>query len=169
MTPQEILVGQEAFIARLRRHRERNRVPLEEIASTLRLKPEWLQAFERNDLTDWPRGLYARAWIRGYATVIGLDPIDTVDEFCRLFPHGDRRAGRTVVEVADLVAQPSEYRDDMAPEPDRRNSPEAIPVAPTPPAWPIAVARAVYQLWIRWMPAVTSRRADPGSARRATP
>jgi cytoskeletal protein RodZ len=86
MTPQE------TFITRLRRHRERNRISLDEIVSATRIKREQLEAFESGDLTVWPRGIYARAWIRGYAGVIGLDPSDTVDEFCRLFPQGDRRA-----------------------------------------------------------------------------
>lgn len=118
MTPQE------TFIVRLRRHRERNRIPLAEIASETRVKPELLEAFERGDLSEWPRGLYARAWMRGYASAIGLDPIDTVDEFCRLFPQGDRRAGGTVQEIAAIVAHASEYRDEFSHEDRRRTSPQ---------------------------------------------
>ena len=120
MTSQETFVAQETFIARLRRHRERNQISIQQIAITTRVKPELFEAFERNDLSGWPRGLYARAWIRGYATVVGLDAIDTVDEFCRLFPQGDRRMATTVQEVAAIVAHPSEYREDIAPEHDRR-------------------------------------------------
>lgn len=107
MTPQEIFVG------RLRRHRERNQISLDDIASDTRIKRELLDAFERNDLSEWPRGLYARAWIRGYASSIGIDAIDTVDEFCRLFPQGDRRARPTITEIAAIVASPSEYRDEF--------------------------------------------------------
>src|SRR6185436_7873879 len=70
-------------------------------------------AFESGDLTAWPRGIYARAWIRGYADVIGLDPIDTVDEFCRLFPQGDRRAEGTFRDFAAIVAHPSTYQDEI--------------------------------------------------------
>ena len=70
----------------------------------------------------WPRGIYARAWIRGYATVIGLDPIDTVDEFCKLFPQGDRRAQGTFRDFAAIVAHNSEYRDEFEGEYDRRRS-----------------------------------------------
>ena len=55
MTPQE------QFIARLRRHRERNHVSLDEIVSQTRIKREQLEAFERGDLDSWPRGIYARA------------------------------------------------------------------------------------------------------------
>ena len=80
---------QEMFVTRLRRHRTRSRVPIEEIATTLRIRPELIEGLENNDLTGWPRGLYSRAWIRAYALAVDLDPIDTVDEFCRLFPQGD--------------------------------------------------------------------------------
>ena len=66
-----------------------------QIARDTRIKRDLLEAFERNDLSEWPRGLYARAWMRAYATAVGLDAIDTVDEFCRLFPHGDRRMQST--------------------------------------------------------------------------
>ena len=114
MTPQE------TFIARLRRHRERNRVSLDEIASHTRIKREQLEAFERGDLDTWPRGIYARAWIRGYAGVIGLDPIDTVDEFCKLFPQGDRRAEGTFRDFAAIIAHASTYEDEFEAEYDRR-------------------------------------------------
>jgi transcriptional regulator with XRE-family HTH domain len=113
MTPQE------TFVTRLRRYRQRNQVSLEEIAQQTNVKQELLEALESNDLSEWPRGLYARAWIRAYATAVGLDPVDTVDEFCRLFPHGDRRAKGTIREIAAIVAAPSEYRDDIAHD-DRR-------------------------------------------------
>ena len=165
MTSQETFVAQETFIARLRRHRERNQISIQQIAITTRVKPELFEAFERNDLSGWPRGLYARAWIRGYATVIGLDAIDTVDEFCRLFPQGDRRMATTVQEVAAIVAHPSEYREDIAPELDRRRSTDAMPA----PSWYVALARSAYQLLSRVAPPLTTRRAGHDSARRATP
>src|SRR5258708_36526131 len=105
MTPQETL------IARVRRHRERNRISLEEIVRETRIKREQLEAFERGDLEVWPRGIYARAWIRGYASIVGLDPIDTVDEFCKLFPQGDRRVEGTFREFSAIIAHPSTYQD----------------------------------------------------------
>jgi len=139
---------QETFVARLRRHRERNHVPLDEIVSETRVKREMLEAFERNDLSEWPRGLYARAWIRAYASAIGLDPIDTVDEFCRLFPHGDRRTGGTVQEIAAIVAHESEYRDEFGHEVDRRHGAPEINVLPRR-AWHMGFAQGVRQLWTR--------------------
>lgn len=114
MTPQE------AFVTRLRRHRQKVRVSLDEIAADIRIKKPLLEAFEKNDLSAWPSGLYARAWVRAYASVVGLDPEDTVEEFCRLFPNGDRRSQPTIEEIAAIVASTSQYRDDFDPSSNRR-------------------------------------------------
>jgi hypothetical protein len=115
MTPQE------TFVTRLRRHRERNRIALEDIAAETRVKKELFEALEVNDLSAWPRGLYARAWIRTYACAVGLDPIDTVDEFCRLFPQGDRRGHATMQDIAAIVATAGEFKDEF-PHVERRQS-----------------------------------------------
>jgi transcriptional regulator with XRE-family HTH domain len=156
MTPQE------TFVTRLRRHRQRARVSIEEIAANLRVRPELVEAMEKNDLSAWPRGLYARAWIRGYALVVDLDPVDTVEEFCRLFPQGDRRAGGTIQEIASIVASPSEYRDEFShPEGGRRSSdPPAAKEAR--PAWHAFVTQPGRALWNRLTgaePAFRNRRA----------
>ena len=141
MTPQE------TFISRLRRHRERNHISLEEIVSRTRIKREQLEAFERGDLESWPRGIYARAWVRGYASVIGLDPIDTVDEFCKLFPHGDRRAQPTFRDFAAIIAHASTYQDEFehVADNDRRRSTPQVNV-PSSPTWRDQMARLVRSL-----------------------
>ena len=66
MTPQE------AFVTRLRRHRERQRVSIDDISRQTRIKPEQIEAFEAGDLTTWPRGIYARSWVRGYAECVEI-------------------------------------------------------------------------------------------------
>jgi hypothetical protein len=136
MTPQE------TFVTRLRRHRQRHRIAIEQIAADTRVKPELLEAFERNDLSAWPRGVYARAWIRAYATAVGLDPMDTVDEFCRLFPHGDRRVHSTIEEIAAIVAHPSEYLPEVPPDQERRRGPRAAAAAVRMP-WHVAASQAL--------------------------
>lgn len=142
MTPQE------TFVTRLRRHRERHRMSLDDIAVTTRIKREMLDAFERSDLTAWPRGVYARAWVRAYASVVGLDPVDTVDEFCRLFPQGDRRAGGTLQAMAAIVAHPSEYRDELGHAVDRRGRTPRLNMLPKP-AWHAPLTRPLQALWLR--------------------
>jgi hypothetical protein len=139
MTPQE------TFIAHLRRHRERNHISLDEVVSRTRIKREQLEAFERGDLETWPRGIYARAWVRGYASVIGLDPIDTVDEFCKLFPQGDRRAEGTFRDFAAIIAHASTYQDEFEAEHDRRRPAPQVN-APQPSAWRQQMTRLVRSL-----------------------
>jgi transcriptional regulator with XRE-family HTH domain len=134
MTPQE------TFVTRLRRHRERNRISLDEIASETRLRKDMLEALERNDLSAWPKGLYARAWIRTYSCAVGLDPIDTVDEFCRLFSNGDRRGHATMQDIAAIVATASEFRDEFAVV-ERRGT-GAAPIQRRPTTWQATVAEA---------------------------
>lgn len=135
------------FVSRLRRERLRNKIALDDIATQNRIKVELLEAFENNDLTDWPRGLYARAWVRAYAVAVGLDPADTVDEFCRLYLHGDRRARSTIREIASITATDSEYRDDIGHEERRRGAPGQSRQRPT--AWHARVGNAVKALRIR--------------------
>lgn len=137
MTPQE------TFVTRLRRHRERNRISLDEIAAATLVKKELFEALEANDLSAWPKGLYARAWVRTYACAVGLDPIDTVDEFCRLFPHGDRRGHATMQDIAAIVATVGEFKDEF-PHNERRQSVLRAQAAAAPrrPAWQTAVLDA---------------------------
>jgi hypothetical protein len=137
---------QETFVTRLRRQRMRARVSIEQIADSLRIKPEIIAAFENNDLSEWPRGLYSRAWVRAYALAVDLDPVDTVDEFCRLFPQGDRRAGGTIQEFAAIVASPSEYRDEHA-HPEGRRASDQQPASA--PAWHAFVTQPSRALWTR--------------------
>ena len=155
---------QETFVTRLRRHRQRNGISLDEIATDTRVKRELLEGLERNDLSDWPKGLYARAWIRAYASAVGLDPIDTVDEFCRLFPQGDRRAQSTIQEIASIVAEPSGYRDEFDhPEDRRQNRAPQINMLPAP-AWHAPLTQAARALWLR-----VSAAAAPHLRTRRTP
>jgi transcriptional regulator with XRE-family HTH domain len=149
------------FVAHLRRERQRRGISLDEIATATRVKRELLEAFENNDLTDWPRGLYARAWVRGYALAVGLDPADTVDEFCRLYLHGDRRARTTIREIASIAASDSEYRDEFDHEERRRMAGQVEPPrSPHGQFWRTLRGR-VTALWL-------SAFARPGRAPRTS-
>jgi hypothetical protein len=138
MTPQE------AFVTRLRRNRERWGVPLADIAAATRVKPELFEAFERGDLSSWPRGLYARAWVRAYALAVGVDPFETVEEFCRLFPNGDRRAQAMMEEIASIVASSSGYRDEFN-HVDRRDPVPQVK-GTMKPSWRESATHAVLRL-----------------------
>ena len=83
---------QDAFGPNLRRIRIQRGVSLEQIALATKVSAALWAGLERNDLSRWPTGIYARGFVREYARAIGVDVESTVDEFCRSFPQGDRRA-----------------------------------------------------------------------------
>jgi transcriptional regulator with XRE-family HTH domain len=113
----------ETFGPRLRSERERRGITLETIALVTNVSIELWQGLERNDFSRWPSGIFARAFMRDYAKAVGLDADETVDEFCRLFPNGDRRANRVIRAQAELIGHTPEYRDFSLPDGvDRRAS-----------------------------------------------
>ena len=107
------LSERDAFGPNLRRWRVRKGVSLDEIARQTRVAVDLWEGLERNDFSAWPSGIYARAYIREYAAAIGVDPDDTVDDFCRSFPQGDRRAERIVRGAADIVGHDLAWQDDV--------------------------------------------------------
>ncbi len=88
----------DSFGLRLRAARERRGIALESIMATTKVPVAVWQAMERNDFSNWPSGLFARAYIRDYARLVGLDPEEVVEEFCRYFPNGDRHRDTLVGE-----------------------------------------------------------------------
>jgi transcriptional regulator with XRE-family HTH domain len=109
-----------AFGPNLRRIRVQRGISLAQIADATRISVQLLDGLERNDLTGWPRGIYARAYVRQYAYAIDVDPDTTVDEFCRWFPQGDRRAEAVVRGHAEIVDHKLAWQDRPAGEVERR-------------------------------------------------
>jgi transcriptional regulator with XRE-family HTH domain len=115
----------DTFGPRLRSERERRGISLETIAVVTNVSIDLWQGLERNDFSRWPTGLFARAFVRDYAKALGLDADEVVDEFCRLFPTGDRRADRLIRAQAELIGHDPEYRDEARMIPggvDRRSA-----------------------------------------------
>ena len=100
---------------RLRRLREQRGISLEAIAAATKVDVELWSAMERNDFSRWPSGVFARAFVREYARRIGANPEETVNEFCRWFPKGDRRRGRIIREKAEFLGISTQWSDDQAP------------------------------------------------------
>ncbi len=106
-------MSQQAFGPNLRRIRIQKGISIDQIATATKVSADLLTGLERNDFSRWPVGSYARAFVRQYAYAIGVDPDSTVDEFCRWFAEGDRRAERTIREQATIVGQESvNYQDE---------------------------------------------------------
>jgi len=113
----------DTFGPRLRSERERRGISIDTIVTVTKVGGDLWRGLERNDLSKWPSGIFARAFVRDYAKAVGLDADEVVDEFCRLFPAGDRRAVKIIKAQAELIGHdPSEVEDTslLPPEGDRR-------------------------------------------------
>ena len=121
----------EAFGPNLRRLRVQRGISIPDIVSATNVSATLWDGLERNDLSRWPTGIYARSYVRSYAKAIGVDPESTVDEFCRCFPHGDRRAALVIRGQAEIVGHNDlQWRDHIPPavgDVDRRGEPTAEP------------------------------------------
>jgi transcriptional regulator with XRE-family HTH domain len=134
----------DTFGLRLRVARERRGVSLAEISAKTKVPVAVWEAMERNDFSRWPSGLFARAYVRDFAGLAGLDPVETVDEFCRHFPNGDRRRGDLIRGQAEALNIPSGYEGDDPPaEGDRRLPASAPAERPRPFRASLPVLRAL--------------------------
>jgi transcriptional regulator with XRE-family HTH domain len=116
----------------LRRERERAGITLDTIASRTKVARALLEGLERNDVSRWPGGIFRRAFVRGYANQVGLDPDYIVALFVRAFPEasasGPLSSGqsappleRATARAAGLAAnrQEASLRLTLAPEVSR--------------------------------------------------
>jgi len=127
--------ARDAFGPNLRRQRIQRGVSLEQIAEATKVSASLWAGLERNDFSRWPSGIYARSYVRDYAAAIGADPEATVDEFCRWFPQGDRRAAPTIRGHAEIIGHALDWRDEppaTALHGERRGSPSNAPPAAKP-------------------------------------
>ena len=76
----------ESFGTRLRQERERRHIDLATIAADTKVKVALFEGLERDDVSRWPSGIFRRAFIRAYATAVGIDPEPLVREFLERFP-----------------------------------------------------------------------------------
>jgi len=104
------------FGERLRLHREQRQISLESVAAQTKIKLSLLEAFERDDLSHWPLGLFGRSYVRAYAQAVGLDPAETVREFLERHP-----------DSTDSPSILSEVRQ-LAPEKNSRRPPTRLEV-----------------------------------------
>jgi transcriptional regulator with XRE-family HTH domain len=65
----------------LRRERERRGITLRTISDQTKVSVSLLEGLEADDLSRWPGGIFRRAFVRGYAGAIGLEPDEIVRRF----------------------------------------------------------------------------------------
>ena len=92
----------DSFGARLRLRREEQGIALGTIAEELKITLSLLEAVERDDVSNWPSGIYRRAFIRAYAHAIGLNPDVVVREFLELYPDPEHLVASAPVSASDI-------------------------------------------------------------------
>lgn len=93
---------------RLRQERERRRVPLASIASDTKIGLSLLEGLERDDVSQWPSGIFRRSFLRAYVQAIGLDPDPVLREFLERYPDpGEVVSAASVVSARARAAAPS--------------------------------------------------------------
>ena len=68
-----ILMTADDFGPRLRAEREARDISLSQLGAKTKVSVELWEGLERNDFSRWPSGVFARAFVRDYAQVVGLD------------------------------------------------------------------------------------------------
>lgn len=74
------------FGENLRREREMRGISLQEISDTTKVSVRLLEALEAEQFGKLPGGIYARSFIRSYASYIGLDPEQVLAEYQLVAP-----------------------------------------------------------------------------------
>lgn len=95
-------VARFTFGPRLKAHRERQGITLQDIAESTKIGVSLLAALERNDVAQWPKGIFRRAFLRSYARAIDVPFEPTWAEFVRLFPEDGSAATPSPLESSEL-------------------------------------------------------------------
>jgi len=96
------VIGRLGFGAGLRAHRERQGISLRTIAESTKIKFSLLDSLERGDVSQWPHGLFRRAYLRDYAAAVNLPAEPLVAEFLQLFPEDGTDPAFEAVRSAPL-------------------------------------------------------------------
>ncbi len=83
---------------RLREAREARNMELRDIAATTKISIGALEALEQNDFDPLPGGIFTRAFVRAYASEVGLDPEQTTRDFMAQAPT---EAGNDPIRLDD--------------------------------------------------------------------
>lgn len=106
----------EAFCLALKTTRERRGLTLAEIAAVTKVCPSHFAALERGDLRGWPKGLFRRAFFRGYVEMVGWPVAEAMDEFVRLFPDdGGAAANAAAADDSPRLALDASWRGTAMP------------------------------------------------------
>lgn len=89
----------------LRSERERRGVTLKTVADQTKVAAPLLEGLENGDLSRWPGGIYRRAFVKAYASALGLNPDEVVRRFEREHPDADAVAAALAESSSTAPAQ----------------------------------------------------------------
>jgi cytoskeleton protein RodZ len=118
---------------RLKAEREEQRITLEKAFEATRIRMQYLQALEEDDLSVMPSPVQARGYLRNYAEYLGFD----VDKM--LHDLREQNAQQGTGEVIGPADSPSSQSETKAPEMAADVLPQAFDLIPDPPAETINV------------------------------
>jgi transcriptional regulator with XRE-family HTH domain len=98
-----LIAERRAFGDRLRRQRERQDVSLAQIAEATKVTASLFAGLERGDCSRWPGGVYNRAFVRGYATAVQLDPDEVTAEFVEYYEAPSPEAAERTAAKGNAV------------------------------------------------------------------
>ena len=98
------------FGAMLRAAREARGITLGEIAESTKISTGILEALEANDVSTLPGGIFARSFVRSYATAVDLDPEEALQSFLEAFPKTDVAQGSSYADQGDELDQSASQR-----------------------------------------------------------
>lgn len=135
--------------AQLRNAREARGLSIDDVARTTRISAHWLASIERNDVSGFPPGPYARGFVRAYAAEVGLEADATAQAFAAQF----RAARGDSADAAQYAADAAQYA------PDHRRDTRG-PLAGLPAA--ISLALLLLAAWVLW-PDTRQQAAEQGA------
>jgi cytoskeletal protein RodZ len=97
--------------SRLQQAREQRGLTLRDIANTTKISTAVLNAIEHNDFARLPGGVFSRAYVRAFATEVGLD----ADELTREY----RARFETEIPAGTLPPHKADRYDQIGSEPGR--------------------------------------------------
>src|SRR5262245_27442923 len=100
----------ESFGARLRAQREQRQVELATIAEQAKTSLPLLEELERDNVAQWPHGIFRLSYLRTYAQAIGLDPDETLREFLDLYPDPPEETLDALSGLTHAAIDPSAKR-----------------------------------------------------------
>jgi transcriptional regulator with XRE-family HTH domain len=106
----------------LRRERERRGITLRQIAEQTKVAVPLLEGLEADDLSRWPAGIYRKAFVRSYATSVGLDADEVVKRFEREHPAAPDGSGLSEPPVPAVAAAETRAAAAYAPRARRRRA-----------------------------------------------